>query len=230
MRYLDSCAWRSTKEVVARQFRPTLCLYLLQFALAVVLMTSVFATLFTLHMLQCLFVLNTFHLSILVIDTVLYFPRLSDNSFYYRSRLPMYGFQTTLMKFVFPGVFLGSSKETIGTSTRPKHGIQKRLQKYDNPRPERTHHCSTCRAYILEMDHHCPWVVRVNFAHHKIFICFLLYALCTYAFVFDASALFLVCNFTPTRALTSPTWRLPVRRCWLPMRLRAAMMLRLYAP
>ena len=71
---------------MGRQFRPTHCVYLLQFALAVVLMSGVFATTITLHVLQCVFALGAYHWSVLVIYTVLYVPLISLTMvFYYRT-------------------------------------------------------------------------------------------------------------------------------------------------
>ncbi|OBA25480.1 zf-DHHC-domain-containing protein, partial [Hanseniaspora valbyensis NRRL Y-1626] len=42
-------------------------------------------------------------------------------------------------------------------------------------KPERTHHCSTCKTCVLKMDHHCPWFACcIGFKNHKSFIQFLL--------------------------------------------------------
>ena len=51
-------------------------------------------------------------------------------------------------------------------------------------KPDRCHHCRVCKACVLRMDHHCPWIGScVGHGNHKPFLLLLLYATITCVFV-----------------------------------------------
>lgn len=44
------------------------------------------------------------------------------------------------------------------------------------PKPERAHHCRTCRTCILKYDHHCPWINQcVGIGNERYFVLFMLW-------------------------------------------------------
>ncbi|KAL2169866.1 hypothetical protein VTG60DRAFT_5544 [Thermothelomyces hinnuleus] len=92
----------------------------------------------------------------------------------------------------------GSTTNEHGYSTLPTHnapnitsftvksnGELRFCKKCQARKPDRAHHCSTCRRCVLKMDHHCPWLATcVGLRNHKAFLLFLIYTtlFCFYCF------------------------------------------------
>ncbi|PHH64644.1 hypothetical protein CDD82_1747 [Ophiocordyceps australis] len=69
--------------------------------------------------------------------------------------------------------------------TVKSNGAMRFCKKCQARKPDRAHHCSTCRRCVLKMDHHCPWLnTCVGLRNHKAFLLFLIYttAFSLYAF------------------------------------------------
>lgn len=81
---------------------------------------------------------------------------------------------------------LPTSRGPVATSfTVKSNGELRFCKKCQARKPDRSHHCSTCRRCVLKMDHHCPWLATcVGLRNHKAFILFLVYTtlFCWYAF------------------------------------------------
>ncbi|KAI1335219.1 palmitoyltransferase PFA3 [Xylariaceae sp. FL0016] len=97
----------------------------------------------------------------------------------------------------------GSTTNISGYSTLPttalpnassftvkSNGELRFCKKCQARKPDRAHHCSTCRRCVLKMDHHCPWLATcIGLRNHKAFLLFLIYTslFCFYSFAVSGS-------------------------------------------
>ena len=67
--------------------------------------------------------------------------------------------------------------------------FKNKWRKWDTLKPPKSHHCSTCKACIARMDHHCPWVNNwIGINNQKAFLLFCFYIF--FGSVYSLSILF----------------------------------------
>ncbi|XXH00531.1 hypothetical protein Hte_006879 [Hypoxylon texense] len=97
----------------------------------------------------------------------------------------------------------GSTTSSTGYSSLPtvnppratsftvkSNGESRFCKKCQARKPDRCHHCSTCRRCVLKMDHHCPWLATcIGLRNYKPFLLFLIYTtlFCFYCFAVAGS-------------------------------------------
>jgi len=66
----------------------------------------------------------------------------------------------------------------MGLQEMKRTGLRRHCKWCGKYKPDRCHHCRVCKACILKMDHHCPWIYNcVGFANYKFFFLLLLYSM-----------------------------------------------------
>ncbi|EFW99734.1 dhhc zinc finger membrane protein [Grosmannia clavigera kw1407] len=74
-----------------------------------------------------------------------------------------------------PTAMSGSGNSHAGITVK-SNGELRFCKKCQARKPDRAHHCSTCRRCVLKMDHHCPWLATCVGLHNaKAFVLFLVY-------------------------------------------------------
>lgn len=90
----------------------------------------------------------------------------------------------TTAVFTSPGTTTSQGYSSLPTSAPPPatnftvkaNGEVRFCKKCQARKPDRAHHCSTCRTCVLKMDHHCPWLATcVGLRNYKAFLLFLIY-------------------------------------------------------
>jgi palmitoyltransferase len=88
------------------------------------------------------------------------------------------------------GLLPTQNAPTASSLTVKSNGEIRFCKKCQARKPDRAHHCSTCRRCVLKMDHHCPWLATcIGLKNHKAFLLFLIYTtiFCFFAFAVSGS-------------------------------------------